>query len=293
VSWFKRYVLFHGKRHPNELGGDDIQAFLSWLASERRVSAATQNQALNALLFLYRHVLDVDIEWIDGITPARRPTRLPVVLTVHEVRAVLDEMRGVSWLMASLLYGAGLRLMECCRLRVQDIDSRRGEIAVRSGKGDKDRMTVLPRMVLEPLRAHMRRRQTLHKSDLAIGCGTVELPHALHRKLPQAPHEWTWQWVFPASRIGTDPRTGEMRRHHRHQSGLQRDVRTAVRNAGIKKRASCHTLRHSFATHLLESGTDIRTIQELLGHRDLSTTMIYTHVLNKGAMGVRSPLDAI
>jgi integron integrase len=286
-------VLFHGKRHPNELGGDDIQAFLSWLASERRVSAATQNQALNALLFLYRHVLDVDIEWIDGITPARRPTRLPVVLTVHEVRAVLDEMRGVSWLMASLLYGAGLRLMECCRLRVQDIDSRRGEIAVRSGKGDKDRMTVLPRMVLEPLRAHMRRRQTLHKSDLAIGCGTVELPHALHRKLPQAPHEWTWQWVFPASRIGTDPRTGEMRRHHRHQSGLQRDVRTAVRNAGIKKRASCHTLRHSFATHLLESGTDIRTIQELLGHRDLSTTMIYTHVLNKGAMGVRSPLDAI
>lgn len=291
VSWVRRFVLFCGKRHPARLGGDEIREFLSWLATERRVAASTQNQALCALLFLYRHVLDVDIDWVEDIAPARRPSRLPVVLTVPEVRAVLGEMTGVSWLMASLLYGSGLRLMECCRLRVQDVSLARGEIAVRSGKGSKDRMTVLPQTLIKPLFAHLRRARILHKHDLSIGLGSVELPGALERKLPQASWEWGWQWVFPAARIGVDRQTGQMRRYHRHQSALQKDVQRAVRASGINKRASCHTLRHSFATHLLEAGTDIRTIQELLGHSDLVTTMIYTHVLNKGAMGVRSPLD--
>jgi integron integrase len=291
VSWVRRFVIHHGKRHPERLGADEIRAFLSYLATDRRVSASTQNQALCALLFLYRHVLGIGVDWIDEITPARRPSRLPVVLTMREARALLAEMTGVSWLMASLLYGSGLRLMECCRLRVQDVSLARCEIAVRSGKGRKDRMTVLPQSLVEPLFAHMRRVRILHKHDLSIGLGSVELPGALERKLPQASWEWGWQWVFPAARIGVNRRTGEMRRHHRHVSALQRDVRHAVRASGINKRASCHTLRHSFATHLLEAGTDIRTIQELLGHSDLETTMIYTHVLNKGAMGVRSPLD--
>jgi integron integrase len=291
VSWVRRYVIHHGKRHPDRLGAEEIRSFLSYLATDRRVSASTQNQALCALLFLYRHVLKLGVDWIDDITPARRPSRLPVVLSVEEVRAVLAEMTGVTRLMASLLYGSELRLMECVRLRVQDVDIARGEIVVRSGKGAKDRMTVLPMSVERALRAHLRRVRRLHRDDLAIGLGAVELPGALARKLPGASWEWGWQWVFPAVRIGVDPRTGEMRRHHRHETGLQREVRGAVRAAGINKRASCHTLRHSFATHLLQSGTDIRTIQELLGHADLDTTMIYTHVLNKGAMGVRSPLD--
>jgi integron integrase len=258
---------------------------------EKKVSASTQNQALSALLFLYRHVLQSDIGWIDGLAPAKRSQRLPVVLTVAEVRGVLDHLGGTSWLMASLLYGSGLRLMECCRLRVKDIDHNRKEITVRDGKGRKDRVTVLPRSLLEPLRAHLTRVRKQHREDLGVALGRVELPGALAVKYPGAVFEWAWQWVFPASRFYVDQSSGERMRHHRHPSVLQRDLKRAVRCAGIAKHATCHTLRHSFATHLLESGTDIRTIQELLGHRDLSTTMIYTHVLNRGGMGVTSPLD--
>jgi len=291
VSWIRRYVIYHGRRHPRELGATHVEQFLSWLASERRVSASTQNQALCALLFLYREVLGSDIDWIDGITPAKRPARLPVVLTRREVRAVLAQLTGVSWLMASLLYGAGLRLMECCRLRVKDLDFQRAEITVRSGKGRKDRVTMLPAALVVPLRAQIDRARIVHRHDRANGFSGVPLPGALERKYIHAGREWGWQWVFPASRVYADTATGELRRWHRHESVLQRAVRRAVLASGISKRASCHTLRHSFATHLLESGTDIRTIQELLGHSDVSTTMIYTHVLNRGAMGVKSPLD--
>jgi integron integrase len=287
----KRFVLFHQKRHPSELGAEDVRRFLTWLAVERRVSASTQNQALSALLFLYREVLGVGLEWIDGIAPARRPHRLPVVLTPREVRDILGQLTGVSWLMASLLYGAGLRLMECCRLRVKDIDFTRREITVRDGKGRKDRVTMLPASLVKPLRAHLGRVADLRRRDVRSGYGCVELPGAFARKNPGAATEWAWQWVFPASRLAVDRRTGEIRRHHRHESVLSRDVKKAVRSAGIAKHATCHSLRHSFATHLLESGTDIRTIQELLGHRDVSTTMIYTHVLNRGGLGVTSPLD--
>lgn len=291
ASWIRRYILFHDRRHPQDLGAEHVERYLSWLASERKVSASTQNQALCALLFLYREVLDSGIDWIDGITPARRPARLPVVLTRREVDAVLEHLSGVSWLMASLLYGAGMRLMECCRLRVKDIDFERREIMVRNGKGRKDRMTMLPAALASPLRAQIDRVRRLHRSDLASGYSGVPLPGALARKYPNAGREWPWQWVFPASRVYADADDGELRRWHRHESVLQRAVRRAVQDSGIPKRASCHTLRHSFATHLLESGTDIRTIQELLGHRDVSTTMIYTHVLNRGGLGVKSPLD--
>jgi integron integrase len=291
VGWIRRFVLFHRKRHPSEMGAPEVSAFLSWLAAEKRVSASTQNQALSALLFLYREVLGGEIGWIDGIVAAKKPSRLPTVLTPTEVRAVLEHLVGVSRLMACLMYGGGLRLMECCRLRVKDVDFERGEIVVRDGKGNKDRVTVLPVSLTEPLRMHIERVRGLHVRDLAAGTGTVELPAALERKYPGAARAWGWQWVFPASRCYTDRATGEVRRHHRHESVLQRDVRRAVTRSGIAKHASCHTLRHSFATHLLESGADIRTIQELLGHRDVTTTMIYTHVLSKGGLGVKSPLD--
>jgi integron integrase len=291
VAWIRRFVLFHGKRHPSEMGVDQVRTFLSWLATERRVSASTQNQALSALLFLYRDVLGGDIGWIDNIAPAKRSKRLPVVLTQSEVKTLLGRLEGTSWLMASLMYGAGLRLMECCRLRVKDVDFERGEIVVRDGKGRKDRVTVLPAALRESLEAHMTWSKNQHQRDVAGGTGAVALPGALERKYPGAAREWGWQWVFPASRFYADRETGELRRHHRHESVLQRDVKAAARAAGIVKPASCHTLRHSFATHLLESGTDIRTIQELLGHRDVTTTMIYTHVLNKGGLGVKSPLD--
>jgi len=277
--------------HPSDLGAEDVRRFLSWLAVERRVSASTQNQALSALLFLYRDVLGVGMEWIDGIAPAKRLRRLPVVLTRKEVQIVLGHLTGTSWIMASLLYGAGLRLMECCRLRVKDIDFVRKEITVRDGKGRKDRVTMLPVSLIEPLQAHRARVAELRRRDNQRGFGCVELPGAYARKNPGAAREWAWQWVFPAARLSADRRTGEIRRHHRHESALSRDVKKAVRTAGIAKHATCHSLRHSFATHLLESGTDIRTIQELLGHRDLSTTMIYTHVLNRGGLGVTSPLD--
>jgi len=290
--WVKRFVRFHGMRHPAELGEAEINAFLTHLAIEGRVSVSTQNQALAALLFLYRHVLGREMGGLD-IVRARRPVRLPVVMTRDEVRAVLERMHGRERLMASLLYGSGLRLMECVQLRVLDLDFERGEIAVRNGKGDKDRVTVLPAAVRAPLSRHLREVKRIHEADLAAGWGQVPLPGALDRKYPNASAEWRWQWVFPQTHRWRDPATGRQGRHHVDPSILQRAVRRAVLEAGITKHVGCHTFRHSFATHLLESGYDIRTIQELLGHKDVKTTMIYTHVLRMGAGGVRSPMDAL
>lgn len=289
--WIKRFILFSGKRHPLEMGEEEVTIFLSYLATERHVSASTQNQALNAILFLYREVLKRDLNWLDGIVRAKKPRRLPVVLTQDEVQEILNCMHGVPWLMASLLYGAGLRLLECARLRVKDVDFTRGEITVRNGKGRKDRLTLLPASLQRPLAEHIARVRLQHERDQRKGRGSVALPDALSRKYPKASREWAWQWIFPATRFYRDRETGEYRRHHLHESVLQRAVKEAVRTADIAKPASCHTLRHSFATHLLEKGYDIRTIQELLGHSDVSTTMIYTHVLNRGGRGVRSPLD--
>jgi len=291
IGWMKRFYLFHGKRNPLEMGEPEISRFLTHLAVEEKVIASTQNQALSALLFLYRDVLRRSVEWIDGVVRANRPARIPVVLSRQEVRAVLGCLDGTEWLMASLLYGAGLRLLECCRLRVKDVDLVRNEITVRDGKGLKDRVTLLPATVLTPLTAHVERVRAQHGDDLRCGKGSIELPHALEQKYPRAAWEWGWQWLFPATRFYNDPLTGRWRRHHLHESVLQKAVHHAVRRAGIAKPATCHTSRHSFATHLLENGYDIRTIQELLGHSDVSTTMIYTHVLNRGGSGVRSPLD--
>ncbi|HEV8675927.1 MAG TPA: integron integrase [Methylomirabilota bacterium] len=292
VAWIKRYILFfHAKRHPAEMGAHDATRFLSSLAVEGRVAASTQNQALSALLFLYRDVLEVDLPWLDGIVRAKRPHRLPIILTRDEVRAVLQQLDGVPRLMACLLYGAGLRVLECCRLRVQDVDFAANQLVVRAGKGDKDRVTMLPAIVKADLAAHVEAVRTQHQQDLAAGAGWVELPSALLRKYPNAGREWAWQWVFPATRMYRDRLTAQLRRHHLHESVLQRAVKAAVWRAGITKRGSPHTLRHSFATHLLEDGHDIRTVQELLGHRDVSTTMIYTHVLNRGPAAVRSPAD--
>ncbi len=293
VFWIRRYILFHDKRHPATLGAEEVTRFLSHLAEDRRVSASTQNQALSALLFLYRQVLGVKLPWLDGLVRARRPAHVPVVLGREEVAAVLARLSGPPWLMAALLYGAGLRLLECLRLRVKDVDFERGEIVVRRGKGGRDRRTVLPAVVRRPLAAHLDRVRAQHEADLARGAGWVELPDALGRKYPNAGREWGWQWVFPATRTYVHPETGQRRRHHFHESALQRLVRQAVIRAGIAKPAGCHTFRHSFATHLLESGSDIRTIQELLGHRDVRTTMIYTHVLNRGGLGVVSPVDLV
>lgn len=289
--WIKRYILFHGKRHPREMGEAEVTSFLSYLATERHVSASTQNQALNAILFMYRKVLKRDLDWLDGIVRAKKPRRLPVVLTHDEVQEILRCMRGIPLLMASLLYGAGLRLLECARLRIKDVDFARGEITVRDGKGRKDRVTLLPARMQGPLAEYIVSVRLQHKRDRRRGRGSVALPDALSRKYPGASREWAWQWVFPATRFYRDRETGEYRRHHLHESVLQRAVKEAVRTADITKQASCHTLRHSFATHLLEKGYDIRTIQELLGHSDVSTTMIYTHVLNRGGRGVQSPLD--
>ena len=293
VHWIRRFIYFSGKRHPAELGAPEVTAFLNHLASERNVAAATQNQALSALVFLYREVLAQPLPWLDGLDRAKRPSRLPSVLTVDEVTRLLASLRGMRWLMASLLYGAGLRLRECLRLRVKDIDFGYRQILVRDGKGGKDRVTMLPASVIDPLRRHLERVKALHERDLAEGYGDVELPDAIARKYPRAPYEWGWKFVFPSHKRSVDPANGAIRRHHVYENYLIRSVKQAVRDAGIAKHVTCHTLRHSFATHLLESGYDIRTVQELLGHSDVSTTMIYTHVLNKGGRGVRSPLDRL
>jgi integron integrase len=289
----RRYIFFHGKRHPAEMGAPEITRFLTSLAVDGKVAASTQNQALSALLFLYREVLEVDLPWLDDIVRAKRPQRLPVVLTRDEVRAILRRLEGTPRLMAYLLYGAGLRLLECCRLRVQDVDFRSNQIVVRGGKGDKDRVTMLPAAVKTDLARHLEGVREQHRSDLECDAGWVELPTALGRKYPNAGREWVWQWVFPATRMYVDRLTGQRRRHHLHESVLQRAVKHAVWRAGLSKRAGPHTLRHSFATHLLEDGHDIRTVQELLGHRDVTTTQIYTHVLNRGPAGVRSPADRL
>jgi integron integrase len=293
VAWIRRFILFHHKRHPAELGAAEVTQFLSHLASERQVAAATQNQALSALLFLYREVLGIELAWLDDLERAQRPQRLPVVLTHAEACRVLAHLNGRHWLMASLLYGTGLRLMECVRLRVKDIEFERRAILVRDGKGRKDRVTMLPDALREPLRQHLQQVQRIHQQDLDAGFGEVYLPYALARKYPSAEREWGWQYVFPATQRSLDPRSGAERRHHIDEQTLQRAVKTAIRRAGIHKPASCHSLRHGFATALLEAGYDIRTVQELLGHRDVRTTMRYTHVLNRGGQGVRSPLDRL
>ena len=292
ISWIRRFIVFHGRRHPRELGPNEVTAFLSGLA-ERGVSASTQNQALSAVLVLFEVVLGQRLGWMNDIDRARRPSRLPVVLSREEVALLLAHLRGVVWVMASLMYGAGLRLLECAELRVKDVNFDRGELTIRDGKGGKDRVTMVPGALRVPLSEHLAWVKTQHDSDLAAGRGRVALPGALRVKYPNAPVEWAWQWVFPATRFYLDAATGERRRHHLHESVLQRAVKDAVRTAGIARPATCHSLRHSFATHLLEAGYDIRTIQELLGHRDVSTTMIYTHVLNQGGRGVRSPLDVL
>jgi integron integrase len=292
-NWVKRFVLFHQLRHPAELDARHVSQFLSHLALERNVSASTQNQAAAALVFLYAKVLRRDLKGLDEVARARRPERLPVVLTPTEVAALLRNMAGTPRLMASLLYGSGLRLNECAALRVKDVDLKRGEIVVRRGKGQKDRVTPLPAALATALAEHLAQVHAQHQRDLRDGLGRVELPRALARKYPNAPTDWAWQWVFPATRHYTDAETGERRRHHQHPSVLQRAVRQAAQRAGISKPVSCHVLRHSFATHLLEAGYDIRTIQELLGHRDVATTMIYTHVLNRGGRGVQSPFDQL
>ena len=291
VGWVRRFVLAVG-RHPAEVGASEVRRFLSDLATRSRVSASTQNQALSALAFLYRDVLRAPLPLLEDVARAKRPKRLPVVLTRDEVRAVLSAMSGTPWLVAALLYGAGLRLLEGLALRVKDLDFAGRQVVVRGGKGERDRVTVLPGALRGALLAHLEQVHRLHARDLAGGAGRPALPYALERKHPGAGREWAWQYVFSATRLYVDAETSERRRHHLHESVLQRAVREAVLRAGIAKRASCHTFRHSFATHLLEDGYDIRTVQELLGHKDVRTTMIYTHVLSRGGRGVRSPLDA-
>jgi len=293
LDWIKRFILFHGKRHPSELGAVDIAAFLTHLAVDRDVAAATQNQAKSALLFLYKEVLGVELPWLNDVATAKAPIRLPVVLTCEEVARVLRQLHGLHHLLGCLLYGTGMRIMEGVRLRVQDVEFTRHQIVVRNGKGAKDRIAVLPRRVAYPLRRQIELVRELHKTDISAGFGAVFLPNALARKYPGAAREWSWQYVFPSAKLSKDPRSGEVSRHHLGDQAFQRAMRQAVRDADIAKPATPHTLRHSFATHLLESGYDIRTVQELLGHADVATTMIYTHVLNRGGRGVLSPLDRL
>ena len=292
VGWIRRFILFHHKRHPNEMAEAEIRQFISHLAVDARISASTQTVALSALLFLYRDVLKRDLPYIANIERAKPSKKLPVVFTRREVEAVLVRLSGTPHLIASLLYGSGLRLMEAVRLRVKDIDFERHELAIRQGKGAKDRVTMLPISTSEPLRAHLRKIRVLHQADLKIGFGKVELPFALERKYPRAAIEWGWQYVFPSLKRSRDPRSGVERRHHILADQVQRAVKAAICLAQVNRNGSCHTLRHSFATHLLEAGYDIRTVQELLGHKDVRTTMIYTHVLNRGGRGVKSPLDS-
>ena len=291
VHWIKRYIFFHGKRHPLAMAEPEVTAFLNHLAVDRRVAAATQNQALSALLFLYQEVLERKLAWLEQLERVKRPARLPVVLTREEASRVIAQLEGTKWLMVSLLYGSGLRLMECLRLRVKDVDFSYHQILVRDGKGQKDRVTMLPRKLCEPLQTHLVRVKTLHDRDVSQGFGEVHLPYALKRKYPKAGFEWGWQYVFPAAKRSTDPDDGVVRRHHVDDKVLPRAVKEAARRCASAKPVSCHVFRHSFATHLLEAGYDIRTVQELLGHSDVSTTMIYTHVLNKGGRGVKSPFD--
>jgi integron integrase len=295
LDWIKRYILFHEKRHPREMGAEEVNAFLTHLAAEKNVAASTQNQALSAVLFLYRVVLEVKLPWVDGFERVQRPPKVPVVFTKEEARAVLSRLSGSARLMGHLLYGSGLRLMECMRLRIKDVDLGYLQLTIREGKGGQDRVTMIPVQLADPLRQQIEKAARIHAEDLSAGAGEVYLPHALARKSPGMAKELTWQYLFPAARRswwkdeqGAAPREG---RHHIDESYVQRAVKKAIREAGVQKAASCHTFRHSFATHLLENGYDIRTVQELLGHKDVSTTMIYTHVLNKLGLGVKSPLD--
>ena len=292
IDWILRFIRFHGRRHPNEMGEPEVAAFLTWLAVEQRVAASTQNQALNALNFLYKAVLNRPLGNMPGVVRARTPERLPIVLTTDEVGRLLRAMDGDHWLPACLMYGSGLRLMETVRLRIKDIDFEHRAIVVRNGKGGKDRVVTLPDEIVLPLRRHLQAARLKHDKDLGDGFGEVYLPHRLAKKYPSAAQQWAWQYVFPANRRSRDPRSGQERRHHIDESALQKAVKNAVRKAGIEKPASCHTLRHSFATHLLERGMDIRTVQEQLGHRDVRTTQIYTHVLKRGGAGVLSPLGS-
>jgi integron integrase len=293
LAWIRRFILFHRKRHPAEMGEAEINMFLSHLAIKGRVSASTQTQALSALLFLYRHVLYKEIGPLEGLIRARKPRRLPVVLSKSEVRTVIDELHGEIRIIVILMYGAGLRLMECLQLRVKDLDFVANNIIVRDGKGNRDRITMLPESVKDSLQMHLKHVRRIHRSDVHAGWGRVYMPYALDRKYPNAAAEWGWQWVFPAPHRWRNRQTKQQGRHHIHESVVQRAVKEAVRRAGIDKHATCHTFRHSFATHLLEDGYDIRTVQELLGHKDVRTTMIYTHVLNRGVKGVRSPADSL
>ncbi len=292
LHWIRRFILFHNKRHPNEMGEEEITQFINYLATREKASASTQNLALCAIIFLYKNIIkqeigDLQILW------AKKPKRLPVVFTRSEVKRVLDQLRGTNWLMANLLYGAGLRLTECLQLRVGDIDFEYKQVTVRNAKGEKDRVTMLPEKVIEPLKKHLKNVKLLHEKDVKNGYDSVYLPYALERKFPNAGRELCWKFIFPATKISTDPKTGIRRRHHIYETVLQKAIKVAIKKAGITKHASCHTFRHSFATHLLERGQDIRTIQELLGHKNIETTQIYTHVLNKGGLGVKSPADDI
>lgn len=293
VDWIKRFILHFGKRHPGEMGSREVEAFLTHLAVAGKVSASTQNQAKSALLFLYREVLEMDLPWLGDMMQAKAPKRLPVVLTQAEVQSVLSRLAGTHWLVASLLYGTGMRLMEALRFRVKDMEFARKEILIRDGKGAKDRITMLPVALINPLKTHLQKVRALHEQDIAEGFGEVFLPFALDKKYPNAGREWGWQYVFPSNNRVPDPRSGVVRRHHIQDQAVQRAIKQAVRDAGLTKPATPHTLRHSFATHLLQSGYDIRTVQELLGHKDVQTTMIYTHVLNRGGRGVASPLDVL
>lgn len=291
VDWIRRFVLYHRKRHPREMGGEEVRAFLNHLANHSYVSPATQAQALAALLFLYKRVLNVALPWIDNVVRAHRPKRLPTVLSQQEAHRVLAQLQGVHWLIGALLYGSGLRLLEGLRLRIKDVNLEYRRITVRNGKGGKDRVTVLPVALVDSLKLHLSKVRLQHEQAIETGYGGVEMPYALARKYPKAHMQWSWQYVFPAIRPSIDPRTGSRRRHHIHEESVQRQVRSAARRAGIEKPVSPHTFRHSFATHLLENGYDIRTVQELLGHKDVKTTQIYTHVMAPGANPVRSPLD--